>query len=256
MPYFYLYDTYTSDRNHTNTLIRIENALTDLGIQGKVGRLTILKSTKDLIDTAIKDGADTIVAVGNDLTISKVATALVGKKQEITLGIIPIGGKNQFIAKLLGIPTDVLACHVLSSRIIEQIDLGKINSQYFIRSVTTVGAPIIICDDQFTLALNQPHAIKISNLDSWELNGQTKIANPKNKLLETVLIPLPQKGFLGFSKKQLNQGSQLIMESCKIISPGNPLPIVVDGERVLKTPVTIKIASQQIRVIVGKKRLI
>jgi len=64
MPYFYLYDTFTSERAHAGTLVRIENALTDLGIQGRVGRLTILKSAKDLIDSAIKDGADTVVAVG------------------------------------------------------------------------------------------------------------------------------------------------------------------------------------------------
>ncbi|MFA4937060.1 MAG: diacylglycerol kinase family protein [Patescibacteria group bacterium] len=256
MPYFYLYDTYTSDRTHANTLVRIENTLTDLGIQGKIGRLTILKSAKDLIDSAFKDGADTIVAVGNDLTISKVAAALVGKKQEIAMGIIPIGEKDQSIASLLGIPIGVLACHVLSSRIIEQIDLGKVNSQYFIRSVTVSGTPTVTCDDRFTLVFNHPHAIKICNLDSWQLNGQTKVANPKNRMLETVLTPLPQKGFLGLTKKHHANGSQLIMESCKITSPGNSLPVVVDGERVLKTPVIIKIASQRIKVIVGKKRLI
>ncbi|MFH1112144.1 MAG: diacylglycerol kinase family protein [Patescibacteria group bacterium] len=256
MPYFYLYDTYANDRTHANTLVRIENTLTDLGIQGKVGRLTILKSAKDLIDFAIKDGADTIVAVGNDLTISKVAAALIGRKQEVTMGIIPVGEKNQSMANLLGIPIGVLACHVLSSRIIELLDLGKVNSQYFIRSVLVSGTPIITCDDQFSLALNRPHTIKICNLDSWKLNGQTKVANPKNKMLETVLTPIPQKGFLGFHKKKQASGSQLIMESCKIASPGNSLPVVVDGERVLKTPVTIKIASQRIKVIVGKKRLI
>ncbi|MFH1867153.1 MAG: diacylglycerol kinase family protein [Patescibacteria group bacterium] len=255
MPYFYLYDTYTSDRVHANSLVRIENTLTDLGIQGRIGRLTILKSAKELIESALKDGADTIVTVGNDLTVSKAAIALASKKQNVTLGIIPIGEKDQSIAKLLGIPIGVLACHVLSSRIVEQIDLGKVNNQYFIRSVTIAGTPTVSCDEQFTVALSHPHNIKINNLDIWELNGQTKLANPKNKMFETVLTPLPQKNFLGLSKKVI-PGSQLVIESCRITSPGNSLPVVVDGERVLKTPVTIKVAAQHLRVIVGKKRLI
>ncbi|HBV33483.1 TPA: hypothetical protein DIC39_02230 [Patescibacteria group bacterium] len=255
MPYFYLYDTFTSERAHAGTLVRIENALTDLGIQGRVGRLTILKSAKDLIDSAIKDGADTVVAVGNDITISKAAAALAGKKPDVALGIIPVGDKEQSVARLLGIPIGVLACHVLSSRIIEAIDLGRVNNQYFIRSVAVSGTPEVECDDRFSLAFNRPHQIKICNLDLWELNGETKMSNPKNQLLETVLTPLPHKGFLGFGKKP-EPGSQLVMESCRITSPGNSLPVVVDGERVLKTPVTIKVANARLKVIVGKKRLI
>ncbi len=257
MPYFYLYDTYTGDRSHANTLIKIENTLTDLGIQGRVGKLTILKSANDLIDSAIKDGADTIVAVGNDQTVSKVVSALsLGKKPDITIGLIPVGEKEQVLAGLLGIPTGVLSCHVLSSRIIDTIDIGKVNNQYFIRSVTVEGLPTIICNEQYTIDFSHPHQVKICNLDTWQNHGKTQIANPKNHLLETILNPIPEKGFLGFNKKSSDHSSQIVMESCRILSPGNSLPVVVDGERVLKTPVTIKIASQSLKVIAGKKRLI
>lgn len=257
MPYFYLYDTYTSDRTNANTLIKIENTLTDLGIQGRVGRLTILKSARDLIDSAIKEGANTVVAVGNDLTVSKVVSALsLSRQPNVTIGLIPVGDKEQTLAHILGIPTGVLSCHVLSSRIIDTIDIGKVNNQYFIRSVTVEGAPTIICNEQYTLGFNHPHQVKICNLDSWKMHGQTRIANPKNRLLETVLNPIPTKTFLGFSKKNSNHISQIVMETCRILSPGNSLPVVVDGERVLKTPVTIKIASQVLKMIVGKKRLI
>ncbi len=255
MPYFYLYDTYTSDRAYANTLVRIENTLTDLGIQGRVAKLTILKSARDLVETAIKDGADTIVAVGNDLTISKVASALVDKKTPVVLGIIPLGDKNQRLAQILGIPLGVLACHVLSSRIIESLDVGKVNNQYFIRSVEISGTPNLNCDNQYTLRFNSPHNIKICNIDNWQMNGKLIAANPKNGLLEIILKPQNQKGFWGL-KKHSHSLSLLSVTNCVITYDGDSLPVMVDGEKIIKTPITLNTASYKLKVIVGKKRLI
>src|SRR3989338_10760844 len=97
MPYFYLYDSYLQDRSYATTLIKFETTLTDLGIQGKVGRLTLLKSVKDLVEAAVRDGADTIVAVGNDITLSQVAQVVI-KQPKITIGFIPLGSQHQTIA--------------------------------------------------------------------------------------------------------------------------------------------------------------
>ncbi len=255
MPYFYLYDTYTSDRVHANTLVRIENTLTDLGIQGRITKLTILKSARDLVEMAIKDGADTIVAVGNDLTVSKVVSALIGKKTSVVLGIIPLGSKDQRLTQLLGIPPGVLACHVLSSRIIEALDVGKVNNQYFIRSVEISGAPNINCDNQYSIQFTGPHKIKVCNLDSWQINNNFITSDPKNGLLEIILEPQIQKGFWAF-QKQKQSLSRFNVNNCIITTSGDSLPVIVDGEKVIKTPVTLNTANYKVKTIVGKKRLV
>lgn len=255
MPYYYLYDSYLAAPNYGSQLIKLESALTDLGIQGKVGRLTLLKSVKDLVEAAIRDGADTVVAVGNDITLSRVAE-VVATHPEVTLGLIPYGDDHQDIARLLGIPRGVLACHVLSSRLVEVISMGKINNQYFLRSVTASGQPTLMCEHgkhQYELRLAAPHDIKVCNLDQWG-STELEVANPQNDALEAVLRPQQAHGWWPFSRPHIAP-SILPIQSLRV-SSGDDLPLTVDGHRVIKAPATISLARERLKLIVGKKRIL
>ncbi len=251
MPYFYLYDSYLQDRSHASELIRLETVLTDLGIQGKVGRLTLLKSVRDLVDSAVKDGADTVVAVGNDITVSQVASALVRHKR-VTMGFIPLGADKQILAGILGIPAGVAACHALSSRMVATVNLGRINSQYFIHSVTAQGTPILELGGTFSVRLEVPHSIRIANLD-W-LDGQIPL-NPEARLLQAILTPIERGGWWG-NKHWQRHTTILPFESARLLSSGEDTPLIVDGYRMLKTPATVSLAPEALRVIVGKDRAI
>jgi hypothetical protein len=250
MPYFYLYDSYLQDRNYAASLIKLETTLTDLGIQGRVGRLTLLKSVKDIVEAAIRDGFDTIVAVGNDITLSQVAQVVI-KYPKVTVGFIPLGTERQTIAPLLGIPLGILACHVLSGRLIEELMLGKVNNQYFLQSIEIAGTPTLECEGSFELVLEQPHDIKICNLDSAASTNTSTFS----KQLVAVLTPSSGSGFNLFRRSAVKP-SKLPITELKLISTADELPLTVDNYRVLKTPVTITAAPQRLRIIVGKKRII
>ncbi len=250
MPYFYLYDSYLQDRSYAATLIKLETTLTDLGIQGRVGRLTLLKSVKDLVETAIHGGADTIVAVGNDITLSQTAQAVI-KHQRITVGFIPLGTQNQIIAPLLGIPTGILACHVLSGRLIEELPVGKINNHYWLQSIITQGLPIMECEKSYEVVVESPHTLKICNLDNYQGVGVKKL----NNKMTALLTPTQQSG-LGWFKNNSNATSSLPFKELKLTSPEEELSLLVDNYRIIKTPATVSIAPQKLRIIVGKKRLI
>lgn len=257
MPYFYLYDSYLQDRSYANLLIKLETTLTDLGIAGRVGRLTLLKSVKDLVEAALREGTDTVVAVGNDITLSQIAQVL-AKYPKVALGFVPLGNEHQVLADVLGIPRGVLACHVLSGRIIAELPLGKINQQYFIQSVVTQGSPVLECEGSFTLTFERPHHIRVVNLDDV-----TGLPGPQvtGSLLTVVVKPLSGRGGIwpfrqASPSTSAGAASVLPLKQLRLVSQGDELPIIVDGYRTLKTPATITLAPKTLRFIVGKKRLV
>ncbi len=255
MPYFYLYDSYLQDKNYSNQLIRLETALTDLGLQGKIGRLTLLKSIRDLIDSALRDNSDTIVVVGNDITFSQTAE-IVAKYPKITLGFIPLGQDRQILASLLGIPVGLLACHTLSSRITKQIDVGKINNQFFIQSVAAQGRFNLECESHYRLSTAEPHNLKICNLDLW---GEPKNnhSNPADNLLEIILTPQKDSSWLASFKKQpALQPTILPLKNLLLEASGDNITLLVDGHKVLKTPATVTVANEKLKIIVGRGRYV
>jgi len=253
MPYFYLYDTYLQGAAYAPQLIRLENTLTDLGLQGRVGRLTLLKSVKDLVANAIREGADTIVGVGNDITFSRIAE-VVAPYNKITIGLIPLGAEQQNIPQILGIPLGILACQVLSSRIIASLDLGKINNQYFIQSISVKGKPNIECNGNYKLQFSSPQEIKVCNLD---FTNNDQVSDPQNNFLEMVIKNTPTKSWLPWSTKKSNDLDLSIIptKSIRLTSPKEDLSLLVDNHRIIKTPANIVVAEEKIKVIVGKRRL-
>ncbi len=256
MPYFYLYDTFLQDRAYANQLIRLETTLTDLGLQGKIGRLTLLKSVRDLVTAAVRDGADTVVAVGNDTTLSRVAEVL-AKHRGVTAGFVPLGQAQQTCAELLGIPTGLLACHVLSSRLVETVTLGQINNQYFLQAVTGQGTPTLECQyggGTYSITLERPHQIKVCNLDRAG-GAAPQLAGQLENALATVITPLGKKGWLGLGKRSGGGATVIPTETVRITTSGDELALLVDGYRTIKTPAYLNVAKERLKLIVGKKRL-
>src|SRR3989338_2880950 len=99
--YLYLYDSFLNQKKYTSALARIETRLTDLGIGGKICRLSPLRNIKELIADELANGVKTIVVVGNDKTLSEAINFVA--QHDVTLGLIPIGPNNS-LAGQLGLP--------------------------------------------------------------------------------------------------------------------------------------------------------
>src|SRR5688572_24564667 len=139
--YYYLYDSFLADRKYERVLAAVETRLTDLGISGKIGRLTPFTNAKGLIRDEVRRGVQTIVVVGNDETVAKVVSGI--DEAKLTLGFIPIGTPTS-IARSLGIPEGAEACDVLSKRVTQKIDLGSVNGHLFLSQVRMSSAKIVI----------------------------------------------------------------------------------------------------------------
>jgi len=255
--YYYIYDSFLSDKKYDTILSRIETRLMDLGINGKLEKLTLLKNLKEIIEDAVKKDADTIIAVGNDDTISKIINYL--PKLSVVLGIIPIGPKNK-IANVLGIPSDEKACDVLSSRIIEKIDLGKVNNNYFLSclEVPATKELSIECDQYKITPISENTTVNICNFGNilGQVGQSNKIYNPRDGILEAVFSQKSEsKGPFSIFKKNYSPNSVFPFKKIKIKCSKECLPIMADGQTTIKTPATVEVMPKKLKIIVGKNRM-
>lgn len=246
--YHYFYDSYVADKKYKGEMAKTETRLMDLGINGKVSRLSFLKNIEAVLKDEVNQGAKTLVVVGNDNTFGQLISHLAGL--DVAIGFIPIGEPNQRIARLLGLPGGNAACDVLSARIIEELDLGKIGGHHFLTSVELAGEGAgLNCDGNYFLSFEgKGNFIKISNLAERE-----ELPAPSNNGFFTIEIRHVEKKFLVGEKANF---SFLTSSRIGITDEGKPVPITVnDSKQVIKTPAELQILPKKLKMIVGKNRL-
>lgn len=247
--YGYVYDAFLRERKYDTILAKIEGRLLELGIQGRSEKLTILKSIKDLAEACIRRGADTLVVVGDDQTVSKIISIIAD--HDVILGIIPMGEHNR-VAQYLGIPSGLAACDVLSTRIVERVDLGKANDTYFLSFLdVAAGSELFVDCGDFTVETGkQPQTLSVYNF-----GGQGH--SPRDGKLEAVMRPVQQgeakKGGL-FRKAHEVDETIISLTKARIKSFAGSLPAHADGQTVVKTPIALSVEPKKMRVIVGKNR--
>ncbi len=249
----YIFDQFLSEKKYQVTLDKIESRLTDLGINGRIEKLTILKSFSESVNEIVKRGTDTIIAVGNDSTIGKVISLL--PKLNITRGIIPIGPNNE-IAKKLGIPEGEASCDILSARLVEKIDLGKANNYYFISNLKLPTNKEVFLDyGSYNIRpITDDSQISICNFDLEENNKHR--CNPKDGLLEAVFTKTKKsKSFFNVFNNKFSKGSVFPFKKVKIKCNKECLPAIADGHTTIKTPIAVEVLPKKLKIIVGKNRM-
>lgn len=255
--YFYFYDTFLADKKYTDVLSRIETRTLHLGLQGKIERCALLKNAEEIIAEAILKGYKNIIAVGDDASFYKVMKVAAG--HEVTIGFIPIGKESVF-ARVFGIPMNELACDTLSKRVIENLDLGKINDHYFFSGLKIEAKKVSLrCDDEYTVHVEGGGSeLEVCNIGCFDDNDmQRPVYNAHDGFLDTIIHHAPKNRRFFFWEKNQTAASRSIFPVRKVrIEAEAPVKIVADGQVVLKTPVTVTVAKKKIKMIVGKDRLI
>ncbi|MFA5048052.1 MAG: diacylglycerol kinase family protein [Patescibacteria group bacterium] len=242
--YYYLYDSFLNKKKYQQQLARIESRLTDLGINGKINRLSFLKNVKQVIHEEIRHGVKTVVIVGDDKTFNEIINLVAG--EDVVLGFIPVAN-NSAIAQILDIPSGEAACNTLSGRIIIPLDLGIINhNYYFTTALEFIGDKTNInCDDNYFISFeNKNNIININNL------GVTK--DKPSAYLEIIIKNIKRSLFV---KKESTVSS---FKAKRIrVSGDRSIPIfLVDEKKIIKTPIEVGIEPKKIKIIAGKKRKI
>jgi len=255
--YQYIYDSFLLKNDYSKILTLIENRLTDLGLSGRRERLNLFKDPRELIVEGVKKGIKTVVVIGNDITLNRVINA--AGDLDVTFGFIPVGRQNR-IARILGIEEGVLACDCLSNRLVRKIDLGKINEHYFLSHVQTSSAEINLkCgNNKYCITPIRVNQIKILNLPTFDT-----AANPQDGFLEARFKPVHKNFFknavkagLGIFIKSTETNQESFFPVKKIsIESKKETAVLVDGVKTINTPVDIQIIPQKLKIIIGKRRL-
>jgi len=247
----YIYDSYINQKKYDKAIAMIETRLTDLGLNGKIARLGLMKNIPDLVQNELKRGAKTITAVGNDQTVCQVINALAGNAAP--LGIIPVGKNNNFIATSLGITSSQEACDILSARRIMKLDLGRANQNFFLANanITTLGT-IVEIDQDYSIETAESGIVNIVNFTTGEeklpISSTQNKFNPTDGILEFFIVTGQDRKFL----KKITGKSIFSFKSLTIIN--KDYPVILDQVLKISTPVEISVAKQILNVIVGKER--
>lgn len=253
--YFYFYDGFLNNKKYRGELNRIESRLFDLGINGRSERMSILKNAKDVIEDGIKQGATTIVAIGNDATFRTLIHY--SADHDVTIGFIPLEPSR--FATIFGIPLGHLACDILSRRITKKIDIGKIQSTIFAASLEIPSGSVkILCDGRYTVSpTNEKSRVSILNIGRiFDPSPPVPIdiQNPCDGKLEAVILEPPSHSF--FSRLKPSPLNKSVFSAKHFVVKGENVKVVVDHEWILKTPVTISVLPKKLSFIVGKQRMI
>lgn len=245
----FIYDTFLSEKKYNNTLSKIETRITDLGLNGKIVRLGLLKNISGSIENEIKRGAKTLIAVGNNSTLNKVVNAVSQsihpEALNIPIFIIPVGKENNEISVSIGVADYQKACEVLSSRRIEKLNIVKANNLYFLSEarISTIGTKVEI-DQDYSIELLEKGSIIVNNL----------ITNQKEAPENSVILPNDNKIEL-FVKSKKDKKVKSVFSFKKLIISNKNKSLVLDRSIEVKTPVEIEMSSKKLKLILGKNRL-
>lgn len=252
--YYYIYDpALLVDNKYEKELNRIEGRLTDLGINGNVGRFPAFNGVRGAVKEELKKGIKTVVIVGNDESITRIVDMIADL--DVVLGVIPIGKKNK-IANILGVKGGEDVCDLLAARTIEKLDLGKINDKYFVGCLEIEDPGINLeCEGRYNLSLvTGEDRFHIYNLGC--VCEEKSNSNAKDGYLE-ICLNWQSSGFLSnfFSKFK---ESQCFVGVNKInIKTDKDINIKIDCyRRIAGDEFKISISSNKLKVIVGKGRRI
>lgn len=255
----YIYDSFLAHKKYDKILAAIETRITDLGLNGKISRLGPMKNIKSMVESEIKRGIKTVVAVGNNHTVNEAINAMTAfdkfktYKNSAPLGIIPIGKGNNTIAESLGINGEEEACDILSARRIEELDLGLANNRFFLlnAAIDSQGTTIEI-NQTYSIEIMNKGEISVINLPDKNFASNKAKFNPQDGILELLIRTKKSGGFLKIGGEKI--GESVFSLKKLTIHNNKSQPVVLDGCVEIPAPAEISVIKKKINVIIGKGR--
>lgn len=169
-----IYNPSSGSKNGTDFGNKLNDILQQKNITTSLYATTGYDDFKHLISDHMDDGFDTVAALGGDGTVSQIANAIATFETRPNILLIPTGTTNN-LARALGIDLNVdkflteIAQEHLQPKV---IDIGKINDEYFVSTVSVGSIP------EIAWKANEEHKEKFGSLgyvlDSFQALNEEK----------------------------------------------------------------------------------
>lgn len=249
--YIYLYDALLKQRQYERVLSNLETQLIDLGISGKIVRLSSLLSPRQIIQEEQRRNKEmkTVVVVGDDAAFTKI----VGQAADLPVifGWVPVGAKTD-LAERFGLPYGAAVAQILSRRRVVALDVGQFNQYFFIDYCRVPLARISMAMDG---SMNITAEAQRMECSIWNIPPSDKkimppgyTPSPLDRQLEIVLQPIEKSGLFG---KRLAPASIFPFREVRLRLE-KPAPVVLDGQIFKENQITIRLMSNPVKIIVDR----
>ncbi|MBD3281210.1 hypothetical protein GF391_00500 [Candidatus Uhrbacteria bacterium] len=252
--YAYIYDDFLTDRRYQDIVAALETRLAAMGLDGKIGRLALFRSAKELVEGFVNQGATNIIIVGNDDTLNKVMWFL--PDLPVVVGYIPVAEPSD-VAALLNVPKGLDACEAIGARLIESLDVGKLGDRYFLtQAVFKNTTAKVRVNNSYVLSLIGGGTIKVKNLGSIT-RGRYSPSDARDGFLEITMIP-PEPADIGsrlinriWNKQQ--KLTRIQVSEAEVISE-QPVEAQADRFSVSGFKFTARAVPGKLKIITGRMR--
>ncbi len=256
--YYYLYDSFLVDKKYKKLIADIETRTSELGISGKIIRLSLLKNVKEVVEDISKEENPTIVIIGRDETFSEAVSANWESKNTL-FGFIPAGGYSE-LSFILDLPKGADGCDVVSQRRVLQMDLGRVNNSLFF-TYLEFSAKDVLLSSPLGWQIIPKHCskIRVINLGFRQnpVPGSTEflVSQPQDEYLEIVTLKRKTKYFIPLKTETIDSLFFVKQIQIKSTKKENNL-FIEESKQTIKSPFNIKISSRKVKIIVGRERMI
>jgi len=248
--YYYIFDIKKfGKKSQVDTL---KEYLAELGITGEFTYINSAQTAEDLAVLGLKKGYSTIVGVGSDDVANSISNVLIGQKE--AMGLIPIGASPE-LEELIGVTGWKEAAESLRFRRIKDIFLGQTaTGTHFLTNIyldikNTFEVTLEFKDYMVTA---KARSLMISNFNP----GVKKIGS---EFLDVILeSEIENKGGLIsnlkniFGSKEVKANYSIIRARSLRIFTKKPLPLLLYGKTIAKTPQLVECSDDKLRLIVSK----
>ena len=245
--YYYIFDPPKNAAQRTY-YSRIRDLAREFGIFGEITQSSPARSPEELVQIALEKNYSTIVAVGSDAHINKIASELIRRRSDfpVALGIVSMDPESLLAERFL-FKTPETACETLKFRKLEKFDAGMIEPEnYFLTSAV--------------IEPSKPSRI-VLEVDRWKAESvvdRLEISHNLYILLETYLRPTSKinSAVRWIMGKEIISVDRSIFKARLIkISSDVPLPVTIGGEIVAKTPVSVYRKPNALNVITKRGKI-
>lgn len=224
---------------------KIKMILIDFGISGEIVSASPARTSRELVEVGLAKGYSTIVAVGDEVHINKIAASLQGL--DVAMGILPTT-PDKSILELINCEFDIKKlCLALKQRRLKTIDMGRIEpNKYFMTKIEiheTQPIDVIGQFNNFFIQTKITDLIITNELYCYLANGKEGSG----------LIQKTWSYLLGKEEQRFDQS--LFSSKALTINTRKPYPVRISNQIIARTPFSASLEPKALQIIVSRAKI-